>query len=171
MAGAAWECKCQTQHVENIARCCWPCCQRTMRGCWAWPERAEWRYREPWHYLALPRSPIRRRTPRQRPPRRACPAPAAPAPAAPAPAGICGRAGAARAGGVPTGTQGRGQRRNPRARRLQIILVVLDERCSMVCRTRTATWWSSDAISGWVSFAGLNLTGQPDKLMTWIGHG
>ena len=64
------------------------------------------------------------------------PAPAALAPATPALAGVRGRA-EARAGGVPT--QGRGQRRSPRARRWQITLIVLDEHCAVtavVCRTR-----------------------------------
>ena len=59
----------------------------------------------------------------------------APAPAAPTLAGISGRAGA-RAGCVPT--QGRGQRRSQHARLCQINLVVLDECCSVACRTRTA---------------------------------
>ena len=58
------------------------------------------------------------------------PAPAAPAQVAPTLAGVCGRAGA-RASGV--STQGRGQRRSTRARRWQINLVVLDERCAVVC--------------------------------------
>ena len=48
----------------------------------------------------------------------------APAPAAPALAGVRGRA------------EGQGQRRSLRALWWQINLVVLDERCAVVCRTR-----------------------------------
>ena len=59
---------------------------------------------------------------------------------------------------------GRGQRRSPRARQWQINLVVLDERCAVVCRTRTAMQFPAE----FYLQAG---AGQPDKLMTWIGHG
>ena len=85
----------------------------------------------------------------------------APAPAAPALAGVSGRI-EARACGVPT--QGRGQRRSPLALLWQINLVVLDERCVVVCRTRIALQFPAE----------FNLragAGQLDKLMTWIGHG
>ena len=78
--------------------------------------------------ISLPRSPMRRRTPRRR-----TPLTSRPPPGGPRAGGVRRRAGA-RAGGVPT--QGRGQRRSPRARRWQINLVVLDERCAVVCRTR-----------------------------------
>ena len=82
--------------------------------------------------LALSHSPKKPHTPvdHANEPVQAAPAPSAPAPAAPALAGVRGRAGA-RASGVPT--QGRGQRRSQRARRWQINLVVLDERCAVVC--------------------------------------
>ena len=72
---------------------------------------------EPWHYLALPRSPIRRRTPRRRTPPTSRPPRLRP-------------------------QRRRPPRRRPRAKeesaRWQINLVALDERCAVVCRTRTA---------------------------------
>ena len=84
--------------------------------------------------LALSSTPKKPHTPADPPPAdptdEPAPAQVAPAPAAPALVGVSGRAGA-RASGVPT--QGRGQRRSPRARRWQINLVVLDERCAVVC--------------------------------------
>ena len=67
--------------------------------------------------LALSHTPKKPHTPADPPPAdpadEVAPAPAAPAQAAPALAGVRGRAGA-RVSGVPT--QGRGQRRSPRAR-------------------------------------------------------
>ena len=84
--------------------------------------------------LALSHTPKKPHTPAGPPPADLADEPA-PAPAAPALAGVRGRAGA-RASGVPT--QGRGQRRSLRARQWQINLVVLDERCAVVCRTRIA---------------------------------
>ena len=57
--------------------------------------------------------------------------------------GVCRRAGARAGGGVPT--QGLGQRRSPQARRRQIHLVVLDERCAVVCRTRIAKQFPAES--------------------------
>ena len=79
--------------------------------------------------LALSRTPKKPHAPADPPPTDPADEPA-PAPAAPALAGVSGRAGAL-ASGVPT--QGRGQRKSLRARRWQINLVVLDERCAVVC--------------------------------------
>ena len=75
---------------------------------------------------------MRRRSPRRRTPLTSRPGPRAGGPRA----GWVRRRAGASAGGVPT--QGRGQRRSPRARLWQINLVVLDERCAVVCRTRIA---------------------------------
>ena len=75
------------------------------------------------------------------PRRRAGPRVCGPRAGGPRAGGVRRRAGA-RAGGVPT--QGRGQRRSLRARRGQINLVVFDERCAVVCRTRTAMQFPAD---------------------------
>ena len=84
--------------------------------------------------LAISHTPKKPHTPADPPPAdpadEQAPAPVAPAPAAPSLVGVRGRAGA-RASGVPT--HGRVQRRSPRARQWQINLVVLDERCAVVC--------------------------------------
>ena len=95
----------------------------TLRTCWASRERVESRRQDPSNFVAV----------------------SAPRPLKlhgsnpPLPPAQAAASGAAAAGaGAPTGDPAEGGQRSPLAHRWQISFVVLDGRCAVVCRNRTA---------------------------------
>ena len=137
----------------DFSKPCITSCRRFTRTCWASRERVESRRQDPSNFIAVsaPR-PLKLRRSRRRATASAAANTSAAAPAmAIQPKSQCRHqdpsnfvaailrcppAQAAAGPGVGDPVEGRGQ--SPRAHRWQINLVVLDERCAVVCRNRTA---------------------------------